>query len=206
MSTFGNRNAPTTSAATARKPASKYAGITGADTRDPMLGLGEYRVQVMGAVEGRNPKSGRESYKVTLSVIAAAEGSETPVGATCAALHFVNPAGLSELKRLAVSAAGFGPTLDERRTPGFDVRGASLEGEAQYDALDESCGASGAILEATAGHAVPAPTLVGRRVDVVVGRGKDVPNPQTGAPTGDYFRTYAWGSVPDSEQPAPAAG
>jgi hypothetical protein len=35
---------------------------------------------------------------------------------------------------------------------------------------------------------------------VIVSRGKDVPNPQTGAPTGDYFRVYTWGVVPEGEQ------
>ena len=59
----------------------------------------------------------------------------------------------------------------------------------------------GAILEASAGKPSNAPSLQGRLVDVIVTQGKPVINPQTSQPTGDFYRVYAWGVVPESEQP-----
>ena len=196
---FGQRtNAPAAPAAPAR---SKYGGITCSDTRDPMLEEGTYRVRVTGAVEGYNPGKRRASYKVSLQVLEAADGSKTAKGSTVTMVCFETDAGLGDLKRFAVHAAGFGPALADREA-GVDVRAKLIEGERAFDALDESFGRSGAILEATFGVASPAPSLVGRIVDVIVSLGKPVINPQTSQPTGDHYRVYSWGVVPEAEQHA----
>lgn len=205
---------------------SRYGGITCANTRDPMLGLGTYRVKIVAATEGRNPGKGRDSYKTTLFVERAEPGSDTEVGTTVTMVNLVNPAGLGELKRFAVAAAGFGPSLREIQS-GIDLRAAVQEAESAYNGLDEQSGGfRGAILERTAGNAGTAPSLRGRFVDVIVRRGKDVVtpqtgagraktiapaghctgedvvSPQTGAATGDYYRIYVWGVVPEEEQKA----
>lgn len=198
MSMF-DRPATTAPNAPAAPARSKYGGIKAGDTRDPMLGLGTYRVKVVSCAEGYNPGKRRESYKATLLVVAAAPGSETPVGSTVTMVSFQTPAGLGELKRFAMHAAGFGPTLDQRAA-GSDVKATLLAAEAAFDSLDEKFGYQGAVIEASAGKANGAPSLAGRLVDVIVSKGKDVPNPQTGASTGDYFRNYVWGIVPDAEQ------
>lgn len=202
MSMFDHTATATTpTPTTAKKPVSKYGGIVGANTRDPMLELGTYRVRVIACEEGCNRgKNNRESYKVSLQVLKASPEAQTPAGAIVSMIALMTPAGMSELKRFAFHAAGFGPTLEQRSSP--DAKELTTQGEAKYDAIDEGYGYQGVILEASAGHTTPKPTpsLVGRVVDVIVQRGKDVPNPQTGAPTGDYFRNYVWGAVPDAEQ------
>jgi hypothetical protein len=163
-----------------------------------MLLAGEYRVRVTACTEGFNPGRRRESYKVSLHVIAASEGGSR-VGETCTMITFMTPAGLAELKRFALHAAGFGPTREQGSTA--TAKALVEEGESQYDALDESFGYQGAILEASAGKGpANAPSLVGRIVDVTVSSGKPVINPQTGEPTGDCYRVYRWFSVPESEQ------
>lgn len=198
-SSFSNRIATPGAAA---PPRSRYGGVSCADTRDPMLGFGRYRVRVVGATHGVNPgRANRETYKTTLQVVAAAEGSETPVGSLATMINFFTSAGLSELKRFAVHAAGFGPTLADREpSAAVNIKEALVAGEAAYDALEAQLGYSGIVLEATEGIANGAPSLAGRLVDVVVGAGKPVMNPQTNAPTGDHYRTYVWGAVPDAEQ------
>lgn len=202
---FGQHTNTNTPGAPAAPPRSRYGGISCADSRDPMLGYGTYRVRVLGAVEGNNPaRSNRETYKTSLQVVAVHDDkSDTPAGSLATMINFVTSAGMSELKRFAMHAAGFGPTFADRE-PGANVniKQALLDGEAAYDALDESCGYLGAILEATCGRANNAPSLAGRVVDVVVGAGKPVMNPQTNQPTGDHYRTYTWGRVPEEEQTA----
>ena len=200
---FGNRTA--SPAPATAPPRSRYGGITCADTRDPMLGLGTYRVRVLEASEGRNPgKQNRESVKVKLYVAQASADAQTTAGSTVTMIAFLSVAGLAELKRFAMHAAGHGPTLAARAQLGATdakaLRDTLLAAEAAFDRLDESCGYQGAIIEATTGRVNGAPSLAGRLVDVIVTRGKDVPNPQTGAATGDYFRVYTWGIVPDAEQ------
>jgi len=188
-------------AAPAGPPRSRYAGISCADTRDPMLSLGRYRVRVIGAAVGKNPgKGGRESYKTTLQVVETYEG-DTPAGATATMVNFYSSAGLAELKRFAVHAAGFGPTLAMLDGDAAPVKDALVEGEEAYDVLDvDGGGYEGAIIEATSGVANNAPSLVGRLVDVIVSQGNPVM--VAGVPTGDYYRVYRWGAVPDEEQDA----
>lgn len=198
MASFGNR---TTTPGAAPPPRSRYGGISCADTRDPMLGYGRYRVRVLSASRGFNPGKNRESYKTSLQVIEADDGADTPAGSIATMVNFMSSAGLSELKRFAVHAAGFGPTLAARDPgAGVNIKQALLDGEAAYDALEEKLGYLGIVLEATEGVANGAPSLVGRLVDVVVVPGKPVMNPQTNTPTGDNYRAYTWGAVPDAEQ------
>lgn len=199
---FGNTTKTQTSAPVA--PArSKYAGISSADTRDPMADIGTYRAKVASCTEGYNPGKRRESYKVTLQILEASPDARTLKGSTCTMVCMYTNAGLAELKRFAVHSAGFGPTLDERGAlDSAALKKSLLDAEAQYNALDVSFGGEGLIIEASAGHANGAPSLVGRIVDVVVSRGKEVINAQTQQATGDFYRQYTWGVVPDAEQSA----
>lgn len=203
MTTFGQRIGAPAQQRQAPAPAparARYAGIKGSQQRDPMLGVGTYRVQVVGMVEGFNPGKQQESIKLSLRVNTAAAGSETPTGTTVTIVCMKTIPGLRDLKRFAYHAAGFGPTLALRAAG--DCHQFDVEGEEGYNALDEKFGGEGSILAATAGTVLdqPAPTLHGRVVDVIVSRGKDLINPQTQMPSGDYFRAYVWGSVPDAEQ------
>jgi hypothetical protein len=158
-----------------------------------MIGEGTYRVRIVSASEGRNPGTGRESYKTTIQVVAAADGSATAEGETCTIVNLVDkPPSLAELKRMAMHAAGFGPSLEELHTDPAAAKRALLDGEAAYDEAEPY---PGAVLEATAGHANGAPSLAGRLVDVIVTRGKDVLDPKTKGPTGDWYRVYRWGRV-----------
>lgn len=196
---FGSRtgNAPAAPQAPAR---SKYGGINTADARDPMLEVGTYRVRVVGGTSSTHPVTRRESVKIKLVVIEAAPDSGSKPGDSVTSLSFLTPRGLIELKLLVMRAAGFGPTLSQLTAP--NIADLLKAGEAAYDALDESKGYTGAIVEASLGIANGAPSVAGRLVDVIVSKGKPVPHPQTGAPTGDYFRNYVWGVVPDAEQTA----
>lgn len=185
--------APAATPAPGAPPRSRYAGITCADTRDPMIGCGIYRVKIVAATEGRNPGTGRESFKTTIQVVAAGDDAETAEGTACTMVSLIDkPPALAELKRMAMHAAGFGPSLEELHADPAAAKRALLEGEAAYDAAEPY---PGAVLEATAGHSNGAPSLVGRLVDVVVSRGKDVLDPKTKEPTGDYYRVYRWGRV-----------
>jgi hypothetical protein len=198
MSMFGNRTAGAAPAAPSR---SRYAGVSCADTRDPMLSPGTYRVRIVGCETGYNRAKGTESYKIKVVVLQAAAGSQSTVGSSAVAVFTCTPAGIGETKRAIMHAAGFGLSLAGRELP--SAREALLAAEAEYDKLDEQCGGQGSIIEASAGVANGAPSVAGRLVDVVVSRGNPCVDKKTGQPTGDYYRCYAWGVVPDAEQVAP---
>jgi hypothetical protein len=170
---------------------SKYAGIQCGDARDPMLECGTYRLRLISAAEGANPKTGRASYKITAKVESASEDAGTPAGSVCVIVHLSTPIGMSELKSTMVYAAGCGPTLAQRASS--DVRALAQAGEAAYDQADADV-YPGSIIEATAGAANGAPSMIGRLVDVVVTRGKDT------ADGSGWYRSYRWGVVPEDEQ------
>lgn len=200
MTMFGNRTAGASTPAAAPSR-SRYAGVSCADTRDPMLSPGTYRVRIVGCENGYNRAKGTESYKVKMVVLQAAAGAHSSTGSSAVAVFTCTPAGVVETKRAIMHAAGFGLTLAQRELP--SAREALLAGEAEFDRLDEQCGGQGSIIEASAGAANGAPSVAGRIVDVVVSRGNPCVDKKTGAPTGDYYRAYAWGVVPDAEQVAP---
>jgi hypothetical protein len=149
-----------------------------------MLSLGSYRVRIVSGECGFNPGKRRETYKVSMQVIDVREG-DTPAGSVCTALFMDSVAGLSELKRMVMHAAGFGPTLAQRSAG--DVRDTLTAAESAYDALDAQR-YSGSIVEASLGVSSGAPSVAGRLVDVIVSRGKE-------AAPGDYYRVYTWGVV-----------
>jgi len=170
---------------------SRYGGIQCGEARDPMLDLGTYRVRIVSCTEGSNPKTGRASVKLGVCVVAASPDAGTPVDAVCTVVHLATPIGLGELKTMLVHAAGCGPTLAQRAAG--DIRAIAKEGEARYDAVDAST-YPGSIIEATAGTANGAPSMIGRLVDVVVTRGRDTKS------EGDWYRNFRWGAVPEAEQ------
>lgn len=168
---------------------SRYGGISGASMRDPLIGTGTYRLKITSCTEGYNPIKRRESYKVSALVIDASGDAATSKGSTVAVLFSAATAGMADLKRFAFHAAGLGATLAQRAA-GENVRAIDDEGELSYDELEErEYQYQGAILEASAGHANGAPTLIDNVVDVIVTRGKDTED-------GDYFRQYTWAAVP----------
>lgn len=146
-----------------------------------MLPLGDFRVKITECTEGTK----RNAFIVKM---------QTEDRNTFSAVFMMNPAGLSELKRFAISAAGFGPSMAERDADPALARRKAAEGEAQYDALESSLGGSGILLDASLGDDPNAPSLVGRYVDVRVQHGKDVVD-ENSQPTGDFFRRYVWGAV-----------
>ena len=177
---------------------SKYSGITCADTRDPMLGLGTYQVRILDIVEGQ-PFPGKKLDCVKIKLQVTDSEGETPGGSLATVVCMATVPGLADLKRFVSYAAGFGPTLGQQADHP-DVRKLRLEGEAAFDELEKEHGGSGSIIEASLGKANGAPSVVGRLLDVVVSRGKDTINPQTGAPTGDFYRSYRCGVVPEEHQ------
>jgi hypothetical protein len=206
MSTFGQPPARPAPAA-ARPPFGGavapmrclYSGIVCSETRDPMAGPGRYRVKIVSCSKGRNPGTGRESYKVSMRIETAAPGSETPAGTTVVNIHFINPAGMGELKRMFVHACGFGPTLADYQSDA-DAKTLFSQGEADFNAFEEQFGYTGSVGDAATGVANGAPNIAGRLIDAIVTKGKPVLDPQTGSPTGDFYRNYSWGRVPENEQ------
>jgi len=189
MTSFGNHT-PAAAPATAPQR-SRYGGIQCPQNRDDMISEGEYRARVVSMVPGKSPKTYKEYTKVTVHIESAAEGSATPADTDAIMLFFVTPAGLTELRKLAVHAAGYGPTLAQINAG--STGDLFAEGwQALEDLEAKRSGYSGAILDATEGQKNGSPSLVGRLVDIRVARGKSTPS-------GDYFRNLTFGSVPDNE-------
>jgi len=188
---FGKPNTTTPAAPPAASTRARYAGITCADTRDPLLAEGAYRCKVVQCVKGQNQGTMRESYKVTVQVLNALDGAQSREGGTYVCLFNLSAnAGVKESKAFIVAAAGFAPTMEEIAADPVAAKNTRIAGEQAFDALDTSFdGNPAAILMASAGEAVPgAPSVVGRTVDVVVERGKERDD-------GDYFRRFVWASV-----------
>lgn len=176
------------------KPADPYRGINCVDTRDPLLESGVYRVRIVSGIDSTHPVTYKHTNKITLSVVAASAGAGSAVGTQAVALFQHSIPGFGELKNLVMHAAGFGPTLEQRQTP--QAREIAMAGMA---AFDQACDAQGSIVEASLGKANGAPNVLGRLVDVIVTRGKARLD-KTGADTGDFYRQYTWGIVPEAEQ------
>jgi hypothetical protein len=89
----------------------------------------------------------------------------------------------------------------ERRTKAFILAAAGYEGDADFDAFNPD----GEFIDAVLGEAndfsaaFPA-TIVGRLVYVNVMRGNDVVDKTSKQPTGDFYREYEWGVVPEETQ------
>lgn len=181
---FNNFKPPAAAPAPTAPMRSKYGGVANIDTRDPMLGIGVYRVRVVKMTQGFNPGTRRETVKTTLEILAAADGAESPVGSTATMITFLTEPGLRDLTRFAAHAAGYGNTIDDRAKP-------LQEAFAAFRAAEPYDGAT--IDQAVSGVSNGAPVVVGQMVDVIVAKGKPVMNPQTREPTGDYYREYVWG-------------
>ncbi len=161
------------------KPVSRYAGIKAGEDRDPMLGVGDYRVRIAELLEGVNPgKGNRMSTKVGMQIVTIYDEANTQhrEGDVVKAVHLHTTAGLSELKRQVMQSAGY-------------------EVEEEFDAFEE--GNEGALIDASLGRDnaffQAGFTIVGRLVDVRVSKGND-----TGS--GDYYRKYSWAVVDEAEQ------
>jgi len=182
--------------ATPAQRRSRYSGVQAAQERPPMLDPGQYRVRVLGCVEGHNPGSGNDSFKATLKVVdvidgTSREGDENVMiqvtsgsGAT---------SGLSRVKRFVMSAAGYGLTLEERDSLSAAERKETVRGaEEAFDAYNVELGGDGMFIDACVGLA-DGDNIDDRLVDVIVTRGKERDD-------GDFYREFEWFVVPDEEQ------
>lgn len=168
----------------ARAPAkrkSKYAGVDAATPRDPMPHVGDYCFRVIDCVEGQNPGTGTESFKISLEVVLCDDGNEFhKLGDSCIAVFLTSgkggPSGLSRVKSFVMAAAGY-------------------ESEDEYNAFDPD----GLFIETITGaagteYADAGMGIAGRLVYCTVTRGKTIPD------STDYYREYAWGIVPEADQ------
>lgn len=168
----------------ARPPAkrkSKYSGIEAATPRDPMPHVGDYCFRVVDCVEGMNPGTGSESFKISVEVVAVNDDNEFhKVGDSCVVVFLTSgkggPSGLSRVKSFTMAAAGY-------------------ESEDDYDAFDPD----GLFIETIVGsstteYAQAGMGIAGRLVYCTVTRGKTIPE------STDYYREYAWFVVPESDQ------
>jgi len=171
----GERTAP------ARK--SRYAGVKASVPRTGMPAPGVYRFRVLSCEEGHNPGKGTDSFKADLEIVGIAEGGDGhAIGDVVTFVQLLSgragPAGLGRTKALVLAAAGY-------------------DDEAAFDDF----AGEGEFIDAVVGHrnrySEAGLTIVGRTVDCEVTRGRDIVNPTTQAPTGDYYREFAW--APDGE-------
>ncbi len=171
-------------AATAASPArgggkrrSRYAGIEASAPRDPMPTAGDYRFRVTECVEGHNPGTGTDSFKVKLEVVESDGSDANSEGENVLALFLVSgkggQAGLSRVKSFVMAAAGYD---DEEAFNEFDPEG---------EFIDSCTGAQNEFSDMGG--------VAGRLVDCRVTRGN-------ATPTGDYYREYSWAPVGDDEQ------
>jgi hypothetical protein len=185
---FSNRTA------TPRASASQaiFAGARLGDVRPEVIPAGEHVVEIV-SCEETNETHHHHAYLVTTKII---ESDTAKAGDLYVVIHMLIPpwyTGLKELKALAVAAGGFGPTAEQRaKLPLAELREQISTGEAEFDALDASCGA-GSILAASAGAQIDgAPSIVGCKAHVRVSLGKPVLDRKTKEPTGDHYRVCVW--------------
>jgi hypothetical protein len=173
--------------ATTNKPKSKYSGVKSIQPRDPMPVAGKYRFQVLEIEEGYNKGNDTTSHKVKLAIAAGANERHA----------------IGDVVTAAWVTSGKSATNNLRRVKAFTMAAGGFETDDEYDVFDPD----GLFIDATAGseNDYSALTLVGRYVDCNVTRGNDVLSKDTGVPTGDYYREYAWSVVPEEEQDTTAS-
>lgn len=179
---LGKFSKPGTSARSVatRARKSRYAEIKAAVPRDPMPPVGDYRFRIESCEEGKNPGTGRESFKIHLVVEGSVGTDALEVGEKCVVVFITSGecanSGLARVKAFVVAAAGY---EDE-------------------DAFEETLGNDGQFIDAVVGEANEwsenGPPLDGRLVDCSVKRGKTIPE------SDDYYREYEWYPVGDEEQ------
>jgi hypothetical protein len=159
------------------RPKSRWAGMRSAKPRDPMPHVGIYRLRIT-EIEKRYGNAGngnRESVVTAFAIVDLDEkGSEAhAAGDVVKMINLYTSAGMAEFQAFVNAAGGF-------------------ESDDDYvAALGDDGGFVAGILGEGSGPAQA--TLVGRLVDVEVGRGKDDGK-------GDYYRRYAFAVVGEDEQ------
>lgn len=177
--------APAAPAPAAAFGASPWRGVQSAKPRSPMLGTGDYVVRVLSNELGYNPNSREQSFKGSVEVMWAAEGSQTMVG-----------------ERAAVINKLHGPSaeLGYQRSKAYIVAAAGFESDAEYDAFDPNGDFAQAVTGTANAYSQEGYGIVGRLVRVRVSRGNDVIDKVTKQPTGDYYREYSWSPIPEENQ------
>jgi hypothetical protein len=183
MSKFSTKPKP----AAAGAPKSRWGAGRPKDAKNEMPFEGAYRFRVVSLEDRRHPKSGRESVITTLEIMGLDERAALhhKQGDFVIMLNFKTSAGIDELKRFCIAAAGYDDP---------DAYGEGCDPEFEFALLDASLGLHTALPEGW--------TLVGRVVDALVERGKDTED-------GGFFRRYTFAAVADEEQdvtPRPSLG
>ncbi len=140
----------------------------------------------MELLEGTNPgKGNRMSTKIGLQIVTCYDENNANHrdGDLVRAVHLHTTAGLAELKRAVMTAAGYDV---EEEFDAFETDPRYLGPAGAGQVIDASIGRANGMFEAGM-------TIVGRLVDVRVTKGNDTPN-------GDYYRKYQWAVVEESEQ------
>jgi hypothetical protein len=167
-------------AAPARK--ARYGGIQAEQEKDPFIGLGTYRLEVLALTE-REPINDHQTVALTVKVLDAADGSVDPVDST---------------RFIAFRVMGSGSDQGRKRMKSFIVGAHGCETAEEYDAIDPE----GFLLDAYLGYACPeypdGATVVGRVVDLECTQGN--PIKKEGVLTGEYYTNYKWFAVPEEDQ------
>lgn len=183
----GNANAKATTTAPAKATATKarkqsrFAGSTPSANRDPMPFEGTYRLKLVQAEEGVNPKNMCSSGKFYFEIVDLDEqGAEHhKVGGRVFITERITGdgaiAGHSRITAMVVALGGF---------EDFD----------EYQAFDPDRYFIDAVLGEDNEYSTDGQPLIGRFVDVQVTRGKDT------ADGSDWYRVYSWDIVPEEEQ------
>lgn len=107
-----NTSAPAKPTTAAKPAAGRWGGIKSHQPKEPLLGIGEYRVQLLGCEITFNRKSGNETFQTLVEVLDAVEGSATPVGSKVKLLMIVNgkskDIGEGRVKSMFVAFTGYG--------------------------------------------------------------------------------------------------
>jgi hypothetical protein len=155
------------------------------DSRNEIIKPGIYRCLVIKTAPGKNPS--KPSFLVELQILDAMEGSEQRIGDRVSIVYSINTFSAPEIRALVMHALGFGPSLSQWQDDPIAARRIRTEAEEEVDLYQAKCG----------GNA----DITGRAVDVIVTAGKPRVD-QDGNPTGDFFRNFTWGSVPETEPAA----
>lgn len=167
---------------------SLWAGLKDPDNREPLLGVGDYRVCVESAVVNVHPQKGTRSFKGLVHVEATDGKCESEVG---------GPYGILEM--LDGPAAVFG----RPRAGAFIASASGFESVAAMDEFEPDGSFAGAMTGDANGYSESGATIVGRKMYVHVERGNNVTS-EDGTPTGDYYRNCSYEAIGEDEQDVPA--
>ncbi len=167
-----------------RKRKSMWAGVKSSSPKSSMPSTGDYRFRVIGCEPGHNPKTGNDSFKVDLEVVASDGPKASDPGTEVIAVFVVT---------------GKGGSFGQERAKSFVMAAAGFEDDESYDEFDPG----GEFIDSVLGDSNDYSDLGGlvdRIVDCRVTLGSPVIDSVTGQPTGDHYREYTWEPLTAEEQ------